>query len=619
MTPKCDFSGWATRANLKCSDGRTIRKGAFDGNNGKQVPLMWNHIHNDPEGVLGHAILESREDGVYAYGYFNNNPISQAVKEAVVHGDIVALSIWANELQQQGSDVIHGNIRELSLVMAGANPGAYIDAVISHGEKSDTEAIIYTGENIILSHADDSEDGKKEGSTKEKEDKSSESSAEKPEGDETVLDVYNSMTDKQKQAVHYMIGEALAEGESEDGEDEKPEGGETVKHSEGGDKTMKRNIFEKTEDGIQEVYLSHADQEEIIANAKTKSIGTLRGAMALYAEQHSDTLQHGIDDIEALFPDYRDIRPGAPEVVSRDQGWVTVVMNKVHKSPISRIRTKQMDARQDRIRAKGYKKGTLKTPSGNMKLITRTTDPQTIYITDAMNRDDRIDITDFDVVEYQYGVMRQTLNEEIAVAIMIGDGRDEGDPHKIYQEHIRSIWNDDNLYAIHYPVDVDAAKTELQGSNTGANFGDNYVYSEAVITATLYSREQYKGTGTPDLYCDPHLLNVMLLARDLNGRRIYDSKSDLAKALNVNDIHTAEQFAGLIRTDTDTDSKQYKLLGIFVNLADYTLGATKGGEITRFNQFDIDFNQEKYMIETRLSGALTRIQSAIVLEEPVGA
>lgn len=617
MTPKCDFSGWATRVNLKCSDGRTIRKGAFDGNNGKRVPLMWNHIHNDPEGVLGHAILESREDGVYAYGYFNNNPISQAVKEAVVHGDIVALSIWANELQQQGPDVIHGNIRELSLVMAGANPGAYIDAVISHGEKSDTEAIIYTGENIILSHADDSEDGKKEGSAKEKEDKSSESSAEKPEGDETVLDVYNSMTDKQKQAVHYMIGEALAEGESEDGEDEKPEGSETVKHSEGGDKTMKRNIFEKTEDGIQEVYLSHADQEEIIANAKTKSIGTLRGAMALYAEQHSDTLQHGIDDIEALFPDYRDIRPGAPEVVSRDQGWVTVVMNKVHKSPISRIRTKQMDARQDRIRAKGYKKGTLKTPSGNMKLITRTTDPQTIYITDAMNRDDRIDITDFDVVEYQYGVMRQTLNEEIAVAIMIGDGRNEGDPHKIYQEHIRSIWNDDNLYAIHYPVDVDAAKTELQGSNTGANFGDNYVYAEAVITATLYSREQYKGTGTPDLYCDPHLLNVMLLARDLNGRRIYDSKSDLAKALNVNDIHTAEQFAGLIRTDTD--SNQHKLLGIFVNLADYTLGATKGGEITRFNQFDIDFNQEKYMIETRLSGALTRIQSAIVLEEPVGA
>ena len=339
--------------------------------------------------------------------------------------------------------------------------------------------------------------------------------------------------------------------------------------------------------------------------------------MKLYAEQHSDTLKHGIDDIEALFPDYRDLRPGAPEVVSRDQGWVTVVMNKVHKSPISRIRTKQMDARRDGIRAKGYKKGSLKTPSGNMKLITRTTDPQTVYITDAMHRDDKIDITDFDVVEYQYGVMRQTLNEELAVAIMIGDGREEGDEHKIYQEHIRSIWNDDDLYAIHYDVDVEAAKEELQGSNTSVNFGENYIYAEAVITASLYSREQYKGTGTPDFYCDPHLLNVMLLARDLNGRRIYDSKSDLAKALNVNEIYTAEQFAGLARTDSE--SKQKKLLGIFVNLSDYTIGATKGGEITRFNQFDIDFNQEKYMIETRLSGALTRIQSAIVLEEPVGA
>ena len=377
---------------------------------------------------------------------------------------------------------------------------------------------------------------------------------------------------------------------------------------------MKYNVIDKPDDN-RETVLSHSAQEEIISNAKTKSIGTLQGAMKLYAEQHSDTLKHGIDDIEALFPDYRDLRPGAPEVVSRDQGWVTVVMNKVHKSPISRIRTKQMDARRDGIRAKGYKMGSLKTPSGNMKLITRTTDPQTVYITDAMHRDDKIDITDFDVVEYQYGVMRQTLNEELAVAIMIGDGREEGDEHKIYQEHIRSIWNDDDLYAIHYDVDVEAAKEELQGSNTSVNFGENYIYAEAVITASLYSREQYKGTGTPDFYCDPHLLNVMLLARDLNGRRIYDSKSDLAKALNVNEIYTAEQFAGLARTDSE--SKQKKLLGIFVNLSDYTIGATTGGEITRFNQFDIDFNQEKYLIEPRISGALTRVYSAIALEEDV--
>ena len=552
---------------------------------------------------------------MYAYCTFNETESGKAAKLLVQHGDVEALSIYANQLKQQNRDVIHGMIREVSLVVAGANPGAFIDFVdLAHGEGAEQEVIIGTGEGINLAHAEDDKDDDGENPKDTPDDKK-----EKPEDDdETVEEVFNSLTDKQKNVVYALIGQALEEGGSENNDDpeDKTGGKQTAKHSEGGDNTMKHNVFDKPDDN-RETVLSHSAQEEIISNAKTKSIGTLQGAMKLYAEQHSDTLKHGIDDIEALFPDYRDLRPGAPEVVSRDQGWVTVVMNKVHKSPISRIRTKQMDARRDGIRAKGYKKGSLKTPSGNMKLITRTTDPQTVYITDAMHRDDKIDITDFDVVEYQYGVMRQTLNEELAVAIMIGDGREEGDEHKIYQEHIRSIWNDDDLYAIHYDVNVEAAKEELQGSNTSVNFGENYIYAEAVITASLYSREQYKGTGTPDFYCDPHLLNVMLLARDLNGRRIYDSKSDLAKALNVNEIYTAEQFAGLARTNSE--SKQKKLLGIFVNLADYTIGATKGGEITRFNQFDIDFNQEKYMIETRLSGALTRIQSAIVLEEPVGA
>lgn len=552
---------------------------------------------------------------MYAYCTFNETESGKAAKLLVQHGDVEALSIYANQLKQQNRDVIHGMIREVSLVVAGANPGAFIDFVdLAHGEGAEQEVIIGTGEGINLAHAEDDKDDDGEDPKDTPDDKK-----EKPEDDdETVEEVFNSLTDKQKNVVYALIGQALEEGGSENNDDpeDKTGGKQTAKHSEGGDNTMKHNVFDKPDDN-RETVLSHSAQEEIISNAKTKSIGTLQGAMKLYAEQHSDTLKHGIDDIEALFPDYRDLRPGAPEVVSRDQGWVTVVMNKVHKSPISRIRTKQMDARRDGIRAKGYKKGSLKTPSGNMKLITRTTDPQTVYITDAMHRDDKIDITDFDVVEYQYGVMRQTLNEELAVAIMIGDGREEGDEHKIYQEHIRSIWNDDDLYAIHYDVNVEAAKEELQGSNTSVNFGENYIYAEAVITASLYSREQYKGTGTPDFYCDPHLLNVMLLARDLNGRRIYDSKSDLAKALNVNEIYTAEQFAGLARTNSE--SKQKKLLGIFVNLADYTIGATKGGEITRFNQFDIDFNQEKYMIETRLSGALTRIQSAIVLEEPVGA
>lgn len=613
--PKCDCSGWATRNNLVCGDGRVIRKDAFADCDGTTVPLVWNHQHNDPLNVLGHALLENRQDGVYAYCTFNETESGKAAKLLVQHGDVEALSIYANQLKQQNRDVIHGMIREVSLVVAGANPGAFIDFVdLAHGEGAEQEVIIGTGEGINLAHAEDDKDDDGEDPKDTPDDKK-----EKPEDDdETVEEVFNSLTDKQKNVVYALIGQALEEGGSEKDDDpeDKSGGKQTAKHSEGGDNTMKHNVFDKPDDN-RETVLSHSAQEEIISNAKTKSIGTLQGAMKLYAEQHSDTLKHGIDDIEALFPDYRDLRPGAPEVVSRDQGWVTVVMNKVHKSPISRIRTKQMDARRDGIRAKGYKKGSLKTPSGNMKLITRTTDPQTVYITDAMHRDDKIDITDFDVVEYQYGVMRQTLNEELAVAIMIGDGREEGDEHKIYQEHIRSIWNDDDLYAIHYDVDVAAAEKELQGSNTSANFGENYIYAEAVITASLYSREQYKGTGTPDFYCDTHLLNVMLLARDLNGRRIYDSKSDLAKALNVNEIYTAEQFAGLARTDSESNQK--KLLGIFVNLADYTIGATKGGEITRFNQFDIDFNQEKYMIETRLSGALTRIQSAIVLEEPVGA
>ena len=613
--PKCDCSGWATRNNLVCGDGRVIRKDAFADCDGTTVPLVWNHQHNDPLNVLGHALLENRQDGVYAYCTFNETESGKAAKLLVQHGDVEALSIYANQLKQQNRDVIHGMIREVSLVVAGANPGAFIDFVdLAHGEGAEQEVIIGTGEGINLAHAEDDKDDDGEDPKDTPDDQK-----EKPEDDdETVEEVFNSLTDKQKNVVYALIGQALEEGGSEKDDDpeDKSGGKQTAKHSEGGDNTMKHNVFDKPDDN-RETILSHSAQEEIISNAKTKSIGTLQGAMKLYAEQHSDTLKHGIDDIEALFPDYRDLRPGAPEVVSRDQGWVTVVMNKVHKSPISRIRTKQMDARRDGIRAKGYKKGSLKTPSGNMKLITRTTDPQTVYITDAMHRDDKIDITDFDVVEYQYGVMRQTLNEELAVAIMIGDGREEGDEHKIYQEHIRSIWNDDDLYAIHYDVDVAAAEKELQGSNTSANFGENYIYAEAVITASLYSREQYKGTGTPDFYCDPHLLNVMLLARDLNGRRIYDSKSDLAKALNVNEIYTAEQFAGLARTDSESNQK--KLLGIFVNLADYTIGATKGGEITRFNQFDIDFNQEKYMIETRLSGALTRIQSAIVLEEPVGA
>ena len=618
MELKYDFSGWATRNDLVCADGRTIRRDAFKHCDGMSVPIVWNHQHNDPANILGHAILENRQDGVYAYGFFNDTDSGKAAKQLVQHGDVQALSIYANGLKQQsngrGKDVIHGDIRELSLVVAGANPGAFIDFVdLAHGEGAEQEVIIGTGEPIALCHSE--EGGQEPASAPPKADP-------KPDGknDETIEDVWNSLTDKQKLAMGVMLKQA-AEGGGQSGDpdpDPKPDGADgTVTHSdnpEGGDNIMKHNVFDKP-DETQDFTLSHSAQTEIIASAKTKSVGTLQGALKLYAEQNSDTLKHGIDDIEALFPEYKDLKPGAPELITRDQGWVGVVMSKVHKSPISRIRTRNMDARGDDIRAHGYQKGKRKTPSGNMKLMKRTTDPQTIYIRDSMHRDDIIDITDFDVVNYKYGVMKMTLNEEIAIAIMIGDGRDEADEQKISEEHIRSIWNDDDLYTIHYDVDIEAARNELQGSRTDMNFGDNYIYAEAIITAALYSREKFKGTGTPDLFCPPHLVNVMLLARDLNGRRIYNSKADLAAALNVGNIYTAEQFEGLARTDKD--NVQHKLLGLFVNLADYTVGSTKGGEITRFNQFDIDFNQEKYLIETRLSGALHRLWSAIALEEPV--
>lgn len=596
------FSGWATRSNIKCSDGRTIMKDAFKHNDGAEVPLVWNHQHNEPTNILGHAKLVHRDGDIYTYCTFNDSEQGGAAKLLVEHGDIKALSIYANQLKQQGNFVQHGNIREVSLVLAGANPGAYIDNVLMHGEETDDEAIIYTGEEICLYHADDND---------EKEDKKPDDKTDDKSSKKTLKDkeIFMSLNEEQQDLVYRMIGKAIEDTKAENTEPDKKS-----ENPEGGEKEMKHNVFDK--DTSNENFLSHADQQSIIAMAKTSSVGSLQDALGIYTENNKETLAHGIDDIESLFPDYKDVHPGAPELIERDQGWVGTVMKKTHKSPISRIRTRQADARGAGLRALGYKqKGDKKVDTGNIKLLKRTTDPQTIYIKDSMHRDDIIDITDFDVVNYQYGVMKNLMYEEIATAIMIGDGRDDGDEHKIDETHIRSIWHDDELYTIHTDVDIAAAKTELQGSNTSANFGDNYIYAEAVITAALYAREQYKGSGNLEFYCTPHLLNVMLLARDLNGRRIYSSKADLAAALNVTAIHTAEQFEGKTRTTAKGAKKN--LLGIFVNLSDYQVGHTKGGEITKFNQFDIDFNQEKYLIETRLSGALTRIKSAIVLEEPV--
>lgn len=587
-----DFSGWATRNDVECSDGRIIRRDAFKHNDGSTVPLVWNHQHTGPENVLGHALLENREQGVYAYCTFNDTQNGQKAKLLVQHGDIDKLSIYANQLRQKGPDVIHGSIRELSLVLAGANPEAFIDTIIAHSDDIDEEAVIYTGEQIELFHGDD--------------DKKDDSE----ENEKSPAEIYNAMTKEQQETVQIFVGMALEEASKKEDKEEKSE---NVKHSEGGNDTMKHNVFDQDK-SEQTGVLSHADQSAIIEMAKKSNIGSLQAAIELYGKEH-DSLSHAFEATGdmSLFPEYKDIDGTSPELIERDMTWVGEVIRGTHKSPISRIRTRQLDARGDTVRAKGYNnRSAEKSLSGNIKLMGRTTDPQTIYRKDALHRDDIIDITDFDSVSYLYNVMKHNLYEDIALATMVGDLRDDGDPDKIQEEHIRPIWKDDELYTIHQQVDIEAARTALQGTNTSANFGENYIYAEAVIEASLTAREQYKGSGNLAFYCDPHLLNVMLLARDLNGRRIYESKSDFAKAIDVSGIHTAEQFSGLIRTDSN--GKKWKLLGIFVNLKDYNHGSTKGGEISRFEQFDIDYNLNKYLIEARLSGALTKIKSAIVLE-----
>ena len=598
-----DFSGYATRNDIKCGDGLTIRKDAFKENDKCEVPLVWNHEHNDPNAVLGHAILENRDDGVYAYGVFNSTENGKAAKKLVQNGDVRSLSIWANQLKKFGNDVIHGNIRELSLVLAGANPGAYVDYVMAHSAEGadDAEDTLYASydENIMLYHSADTEN------EKEKEKNMAEENKNKSEntGEKTVAEVLDTLTDEQKEAVYAVIG-MMSDDEGDDSEDE--EGGNVVKH----------NVFDN-EDMQQESYLSHSDEQKIIELAKKSGVGSLQQAISMFAEEN-DSLAHGVFDseVEQLFPEYELLKKGEPDTLKRDQSWVSTVMNGAHKTPYSRVRTRNADARVAELRAKGYqKKGDYKKDTAEIKLLTRTTDPQTVYIKDSMHRDDIVDITDFDPVVYQWGIMREVLDESLAMAIMVGDGRDDGDADKIHEDHIRSIWHDDDLYCIHQDVDIEKAKEELQGTNTGANFGENYIYAEAIITAALYSREKYKGSGTPDLVCTPHMLNVMLLARDLNGRRIYSSKADLAAALNVNSIVTAEQFEGLKRQTTDGHTK--KLLGLFVHMPDYSIGATKGGEVTKFEDFDMDFNQYKYMLETRVSGALTKPYSAIALEEQV--
>ena len=634
MGLKYDCSGWATRNDLRCSDGRTIRKDAFKDNDGQTVPLVWQHRHDDPTNVLGHALLENRDEGVYAYCTFNDTDWGQHAKALVEHGDVTSLSIYANQLKQHGSDVLHGAIREVSLVLAGANPGAFIDVpVLEHSdgriEELTEEATIFTDEEIELYHA---EEVVEEPKAEEKEIEDEKEMTENPKSEEviehaeekekTIGDVLETLTEEQKIAVG-AIFQQLLEGK-EDSEEEE-ENDEEVEHSDlEGDNVMKHNVFD-VQTASDAAYLSHSDEEKIIAAAKKG--GSLKQAIEDYAEEnalaHADgdpKAVSGFDSypvtpgtgVEALFPEYRDVRPGAPELVTNDNGWVKAVLAKVHKSPYSRIRTSQVDVRGiEEIRARGYKKGKEKVLAGQYAVAKRATDPQTIYVKSALNRDDIVDITDFDYVDYQYKIDRMQLETELARAILIGDGRDDAAADKISPDHIRPIWTDAALYTIHKVLDLTGTPN---GSNTGANFGQSYLYAQAMEEALLDAKIDYRGTGAADMFCQQQFFNKMMLAKDMNGRRIYANKNELATALDVNNIYNVPEFANLTRTE---NGHTYKLLALIGNLADYAVGSTKGGEITHFNQFDIDFNQEKSLIETRVSGATTRIYSFIAIEEEV--
>lgn len=570
-----DFSGWATRNNLRCSDGRTILKDAFKTNDGQTVPLVWNHQHNESYNVLGHALLENRDDGVYAYCTLNDTDAGKNAKLLVKHGDISALSIYANQLKQQGGNVLHGAIREVSLVLAGANPGAFIDSIMSHGEETDEEAIIYTGENISLYHADTPP------VTNKKEDeelKMADQTTNKPESEETVADVFNTLSEKQKTVVYAMIGQALEDAGATDGEP-----------TEGGNENMKHNVFDQ-EEFYDDTTLSHSEMEAIISDAKR------------YGSLKDSVLAHGITDINYLFPDAQTM-DNTPGFITREQTWVNKVMSGVHNTPFSRIKSIFANLTEAEARAKGYIKGKQKVEEV-FGLLKRTTTPTTIYKKQKLDRDDVVDITDFDVVAWLKTEMRLMLDEEIARAVLIGDGRLSSSDDKINEQNIRPIWKDDDLYTIKQAINVTSTATTDQKA-------------KAFIQAAVRARKNYKGSGNPTLYTTEDKLTDCLLMEDTTGRVIYESVDKLATALRVKEIVTVPVMEG--QTRTDSNSKTRTLAGIIVNLSDYNIGADKGGAVNMFDDFDIDYNAQKYLIETRCSGALTVPYSAIALEELVTA
>ena len=619
MGKKYDFSGWATRANLKCSDGRVITPDAFKHHDGMTVPLVYGHQHHDLNQIVGNATLQHRAEGMYAFCSFNDTESGKTARELVKHGDVTGLSICANQLKEQGSFVKHGMIREVSLVLAGANPGAYIENVMMHGEELEDVANIYNDQSIELCHSEEIDE---EGSSLNHEDKTNKSEeggkemAENSGKEKTVQEIFDEMTEEQKTVVYAIAGQIAEDAGLLDDDDE----------NEGGNENMKHNLFDDRNEEVEGGVLTHADQAEIFTIAKSSGVGSLKQALAIYAEnnglQHDDItisgfVQAGNGNVSTMFPEYVEAHASrTPELITNDMGWVNAIMAKTQKIPHGRVRTSHVDIRNiDALQAKGYKKGNEKKLTGNYALVRRTTDPQTVYVTSELHRDDVVDIEDFDYVQFQYNIDQISLKETLAVATLLGDERPDSDPEKIFPDKIRPIWKDDELYTIHKDVDFAAMSKELQGDNAEQYFGKNFIYAEAMVNTLCEARKDYRGTGKPDMFITTDMLSTMILARDRNGRRIYLTRTELAEALGVANIYEVTQMADKVRTDAD--GKEHKLHAIVVNMADYGYGASKGGDITHFTDFDIKFNQLESLLETRKSGQLTRIKSAIVIEEPV--
>lgn len=594
MDKKFDFSGWATKANMLCSDGRVIMKDAFKECDGETVPLVWNHDHNQPEKVLGHALLENREDGVYAYCSFNDTESGQNAKRLVQHGDVNRLSIYANRLRQRGMDVVHGIIREVSLVLAGTNPGAQIESVIMHGDDSCEEGYIRSGELIEVA---DSLEHAESGNKEKQETKPEEKKEAETDDEETIEDVLNTFTPKQKKVVYSLIGMALEEDSSEE-EDKESETDDKknseksgdVKHSdeneeiEGGDDNMKRNVFDQGSDTKETEVLTHSEMAEILDDAR--KVGSLKESV----------LQHGIENIDYLFPDAKALET-TPGFIQRDVTWVSKFMNGVHKTPFSRIKSIFADLTEADARAKGYIKGNMKAEEF-FGLIKRITTPTTIYKKQRLDRDDVVDITDFDVVAWLKTEMRMMLDEEIARGALVGDGRSASSNDKINEQNLRPIWTDDDVYTIKVGVNVTSSATADQKA-------------KAFIKACVKSRKNYKGSGNPSMFISEDTLTDCLLLEDANGRIIYDTVDKLATALRVKELIPVPIMENLTR---EVGENTHTLAGIYVNLADYNIGADKGGAVNMFDDFDIDYNQQKYLIETRCSGALTKPYSAAAIE-----